>query len=122
LAELRGRGFAADVVFDMTDMIVALDTRSRAIAFANVELQVFRPGRSRYLSRFTIVEPFDKLEGLDVWISPSLITLTAYFNAPSTFDSKTKLEFSTAPQSRAQVRALVAAWPGARPASIREST
>ncbi len=118
MAELVANGFSPDVTFDMSDTVVALDMKSQRIAFVNLLLQVFPPDRSSYSMRFNITEPFSKLEGLDVHMSDSLISLTVHFNAPNTFDSKTKLQFSTAPQSKNAVEALMSAWPGVRKPSF----
>lgn len=120
LRELVASGFALDAVFDMSDTIVALDMKQQRIAFVNVLLQVFPPGRSSYSTRFNIVEPFSKLEQLDVHLSANLISLSVHLNAPSTFNSKLKMDFNTALQSKSAVDALMAAWPGAGKASFVE--
>lgn len=116
--ELVAQGFSPDAVFDLSDTIVALDMKMQQIALANVSLQVFPPGKSSFSSRFNITEPFSKLEGLDVHLSPSLISLTIHFNAPNTFNSKLKMDFSTSPQSKSAVDQLMASWPRACKASF----
>jgi hypothetical protein len=119
--ELLSQGFNVDSLFDMHDMFVALDNINKRIAFVNVELQTFPSNRQSEMRHFTIIEPYSKLENIVVQYSNSLILIDVYFNSPNTFNSTTKMSFSQAPQSRAQIRDLVAAWPGTKSAGRRPS-
>jgi hypothetical protein len=122
MAELQRAGFSADAVFNLSDMLVAFSAKSREIAFANVAIRVFPSDRRSYTGRVTIVEPFDNLAGLDVWMSPNLIALTVHFISPIKFESRREFAFTTTAQSRAQVRALVNAWPGGLRPSVHETS
>lgn len=118
LEKIIEAGFEPSSVFEMMDLIVAIDRKNGKIALVDFSHTIHPRGmeppvdRGSFSTRLTVVVPADEIDCLSVHFQSSgYIESTLIYKAPNRINSTLKLNIPFESKDKSRVMQLVSLWP-----------